>query len=160
VENRTVLAPRWGHSIPNIPSLVLPLDHDPDADGALDDLVTQVQTATDPNAGRIIAKRCGCSIRRELGFPRFTAANQQVVSQRVERWLRDNAAGLRQSQWASVHARAVMHALCPSSTELGMVEYMQSVDVMAREHYMHSVHMIPANLYEPEGGLIPSRVNF
>jgi len=66
----------------------------------------------------------------------------------------------------AVIARAVVHALTPSVTELEALDALRSAEAAARHHRVASVHHVPAYLDEDyeqqveDGDLVENRVGF
>jgi len=67
---------------------------------------------------------------------------------------------LRHSLRSGVRSRAVLHVLIPSVDEVGMAKELQCATTAAREHYVHSTHLVPSVLFDATSALIPRHENF
>jgi hypothetical protein len=95
-----------------------------------------VAVADPTGDGRLLAKRCGLAVRRELGNPRRSEANHILVVQRVNAWLNESCPSLRRTHKDMVAAKAVVVALTPSESEVLVAEALFSVDANKAENYV------------------------
>lgn len=90
--------------------------------GADLEVKTLIDPATPPTGphGRKIGRILGSQIRRELGYPKYTAANRTVAAQRVEAARREHLPHLRQAHAEDFVEHALFYVFHPTIGEQRM----------------------------------------